>query len=453
MSEDVIAVRWQSVGDAQVLGAFDKVTAASMKADASVKQMDTGFSNLNVGASKAARAIGVFSMAAGSAAPELTKLGSAAMRTAETVTSFGTYLGGPWGIAVGVAVAGVSLFSQALASNKKAAEEAATAQMKFAQAAVEAEAERAKRQASDPYLKALADRAAAESDTSQQEAYEKANEANIFDRIGANGKGKPRADSEFAAMQRRDAMRSQLRGLSDLEGEPSRADALQAQLDAPERAAEATRKKLDAQFEVERTHQQRLVELRTDTDAQFQKIDEAAAQRAETNRHLASTAFTSVATVGVGALQKLAKGQKTSMKEFIGGIGDLLVAQGTADLARAGAMLFIPGLQGNAGGLASAAAIEISTGIGMGAVGASGGGGGGRSRAPHAARGQSGEDYMDSTRARASSPGTAYRGYGGSYGSGQTNVTNIYTPAIIAPTADHGVLITQALREKDRAGL
>jgi hypothetical protein len=89
----------------------------------------------------------------------------------------------------------------------------------------------------------------------------------------------------------------------------------------------------------------------------------------------AKGAFDVVATSGANAFMELVKGNEISGAAIIEGIGDQLYSKGIAHVLEAAAMAWIPGLQGNAGGLAAAGAVEMVTGLAMGAAGAAAGGG------------------------------------------------------------------------------
>ncbi len=468
---DVIQVRFEAVNQAVAVRAFEQISASSAATekrmetfDRSVRKSDDTFKRLNDGTSKAAKAMGVFSMAMNGAGAEFGKFGSGALRVAETVMSFGTYLGGPWGIALGAAVGAVSLLSAAFGDATKKAETLDEAlaniggnktptQMARLVAAEGRNAEARRRALNDTgFFESVAGRSTHTGTTlADVEAQEKAAEARgqIFERTGG-GKGGKRSDFEFESAQRRAETEQRLRALSAQQNQPSRADALQAQIDAPEKKAAETAAKIDAQFAQQRLDRERdtadqLVEIERDRlDRMTAMQEQAAAQQ----REVAIGAVSAVASVSANALHEAIKGHKMSARAIASSIGDALWADGMANLLKAGAMAFIPGFQGNAGGLAAAASAEIAF---AGLLGAATRGGGGAShvRAPHAGRGESGGDFLDRTRAE--SPSASSRSSGGTTVI-QTN--NFVSPAVMSPpTAEHGVWIEHAKKEKERAGL
>ncbi len=457
---DVIEVRFKATADGAVVAAYDKIAAASTKTEATIKRFDAAndnaFKRLNDATSKGARAIGVFSMAASQAEPALGKLGSTAMRTAETVMSFGAYLGGPWGIAIGGAVAAVGLLTTYLGNQEEAANRAAEAMKRQAEEGAKIVAQRGAAQTA--YLQSVTSGAELRAGETDLEKIEReAAEAEKYGLIGSasSGRGKRGAGPEFEAMQRREENERRMRDLGRADAESrarvASADAMMAGrgFEDPSKAGDATAKKLDAEFDLQNEHHQRMRALNEDTHAEFEKLDQAAAQRAQQNRQVMSDAFQGVAAVGLGAFRKLAQGHKMSGKEAMAAIGDALAASGQAHMLQAGAYAFIPGMQANAGGLFAAGALEFAFGVGLGAMGArGGGGGGGGSRAPHARSGESGGDYLDRT--RAASPTTA-RGGSGSHGG--TTVINVSMPTVVSPSADDGARVKAALREADRAGV
>ncbi len=472
---DVIEVRFKATADGAVVAAYDKIAAASTKTEATIKKFDAAndnaFKRLNDGASKGVRALGSFANAASQAEPALGKFAATAAQAAGTITQFGMYMGtgGPWGVAMAAGVGALAILTAGLNENKISADEARKSNEAFAKAQMEQSARAAESRASnDPYLKALqqrrnaeppksADEALAESYRAETERAEAAANASgkVYDSVGDGGRGGKRADAEFQAAQRRSENERRMRALDAADAESrarvASADAMMAGrgFEDPSKAGDATRAKLDAEFDLQREHNERMKSTADEINEHYAKLDEQAAARAQLTRDTAGKAFGAVASSAASALNKMAAGQKASLKEFIGGIGQALVAQGTADLARAGAMLFIPGLQGNAGGLAAAAAVEIAVGMGMGAAGASGGGGGGGgARGPHANRGESGGEFLDRT--RAASPTTSRSSSGGS---GGTTVVNVHMPTVISPSVEDGIRIKHALREAQRAGV
>ncbi len=467
---DIIEVRFKATADGAVVQAYDRIAAATVKTETAVKRMDAAndnaFKRMNDGAGKGVRALGVFANAARDAEPALGKFAATAAQAAGTITQFGMYMGtgGPWGIALAAGIGALSLLTSGLNENKIAADEARKSNEAFAKAQAEqAQKEADNRAAKDPYLAALAANRNAPMSADEIQALKYQDDFNrqlaaaggdgaadkTF-RTGDLGEGGGRRaararfnTADIAAMQRGDANRARIAALN-----APAADPLAAQEAAGTRAADATRAKLSAEFDAQNEHHQRLRELAVDTNAEYERLDQEAMERAQLVRQTAANAFGAVASAGGNALNKLAAGQKTSVKEFVGSIGQALVAQGTADVARAGAMFFDPLRAGFAPGLLAAAGVEIAVGMGMGAAGASGGGGGGGARAPHARRGESGGEFLDRT--RAASPTTSRQGGGG----GATIINqNFNTPTVIAVTDEDAARMQRAAREGARHGV
>jgi len=134
------------------------------------------------------------------------------------------------------------------------------------------------------------------------------------------------------------------------------------------------------------------------------------------------------------------------MQSLVSAIGQALIAEGVKNLAMAAGFAFIPGMQGNAGGLAAVGALQVTAGMGLAAVGgrmnkgiessASAFGGGGQS---------SNADF--------GSPGGNRPGQGryGSGGGGDRTVT-IVVPNVLAPE-EAGYRLAESLRSAQRQGL
>jgi hypothetical protein len=463
---DVIEVRFKATADGAVVAAYDKIAAASTKTEATIKRFDAAndnaFRRMNEGVSKGARAIGAFSMAASQAEPALGKLGSTAMRTAETVMSFGTYLGGPWGIALGLAVGAVGLLTAEFASQEERVKKTREEYERYLKLYTEQEAKE----------KALRPGVVTDTTSSLVDLRSKAGKDALFEHYqsggsavkgnklvdpsaeGGSGKG-PGAGPEFEAMQRRSENEQRMRDLDRTDAESrarvASADAMMQGrgFEDPSKAGDATRAKLDREFDLQREHNERMKSEADEINEHYAKLDAEAAQRTQFGRQVASDAFKATASVGLDAFRKLAQGHKMSAKEALAAIGDTLAASGQGHMLQAGAYAFIPGMQGNAGGLFAAGALEFAFGVGLGAAASGGrGGGGGGSRAPHARSGESGGDYLDRT--RAASPTTSR---GGSVGGGGTTVVNVSMPTVVSPNADDGARVKAALREAERAGV
>ncbi len=162
-------------------------------------------------------------------------------------------------------------------------------------------------------------------------------------------------------------------------------------------------------------------------DAEKAQIDDAQKKRYDELRGAGVSTFSAVAAQGLEAFHKLAKGQKTSVREIISGIGDTIWAQGIGHLLLGTANAFIPGMQGTSAGLIGVGLAEMAVGLGMGAATRGSGAGGGRGRSE--------------------SPLVNSPQQGG--GGGNTYITNV-SALTMSPNADLGAEIEKHTNEKRR---
>lgn len=126
---------------------------------------------------------------------------------------------------------------------------------------------------------------------------------------------------------------------------------------------------------------------------------------------------------------------------MIGSIGQQLFAQGVAHMAQAAAIAWVPGLQGNAAGLAAAAAVEMATGAALQA--------GSIAMAPSSSSGGGGSGGEDSGSSGFGGGAAASSGGSGD-GGGKTVIINV-SGAVTA--AEAGVQIKRSLDEANKQGL
>jgi len=175
-------------------------------------------------------------------------------------------------------------------------------------------------------------------------------------------------------------------------------------------------------------------EGRDEEQAGFEKqMADMAAKRQQTNAAMLQGASI-FAKSTVSVLQSAIKGHKMNAAAMVESIGDQLAASGTAHLLQAAAMAFIPGLQGNAGGLAAVGAIELAVGLGMGGVGAAAGGGG--SGAGAGGGGSSGS--------------TPVRSGGSEQAEATPTVVYVNFTSLTGPTPEQGRQVAQALEASYR---
>jgi len=175
-------------------------------------------------------------------------------------------------------------------------------------------------------------------------------------------------------------------------------------------------------------------EGRDEEQAGFEKqMADMAAKRQQTNAAMLQGASI-FAKSTVSVLQAAIKGHKMNAAAMVESIGDQLAASGTAHLLQAAAMAFIPGLQGNAGGLAAVGAIELAVGLGMGAAGA------------HSAGGSSGGGGGSS----GSSGSTPVRSGGSEQAEATPTVVYVNFTSLTGPTPEQGRQVAQALEASYR---
>ena len=126
MAEEAIKYTITATGAEQTAKAFERV-AGSQKA------ANDQFKTLSVNASKSAVTFAALGGSLGRIAPEFGALGTAVGRASGAIQAMTSVLGGPWGVAIGAAVAGLGLFSEWLRSTREEAEKTNTSVSELAE--------------------------------------------------------------------------------------------------------------------------------------------------------------------------------------------------------------------------------------------------------------------------------------------------------------------------------
>lgn len=209
----------------------------------------------------------------------------------------------------------------------------------------------------------------------------------------------------------------------------------QAQLDAKKKANEEFLKENQRAFDAD-------VYAYKQRDKEFEKIDKKTEQRWQTVRQVGAQAFAGVGTVGIQALNELAKGHKITTKQIVSGIGDQMVADGTHFLFSGAASA----LMGNPGGalVAEIGAAEILFGLALGAATRGSSPSGGKQSGP----GFYGGRWSDTGPRSAIEPSARLSDDAGAGGN-----TYIVQQQSLIPDAQAGVKAHRAMREASRQGL
>ena len=381
---------------------------------------------LSVMAQRASIGIGGLATAAQGLSPALTGVGAAVSRASGSIGAFTQLFGGaaagagggPWGIALGVAVTGLGLLSASFKTAAEEAEDAAkemagfVAEMKaMGDAALEAEnksprgiarrleADRKREEARRAGLGGAGFFSGANAAspvgygtgvdygtddqgnrfTSQQEAGEyidrKAREA-------GNGAGKKtgggrRGDPLFESAQREAENRRRIQALYKLEDKEFGSD-----FSFDEKSISAAGKTASDAAQADFDAKKNLREMeKYATIKQYEEQEKAAQQYHDTLRSGAQDSWGMVGSAAGQAFAAIARGEKVSLKAILQSIGSNAIAAGTMKLFEAAGWAFIPGGQATATGLAAVGGAQIAfgaalSGAGAAAGGSKGGGGG-----------------------------------------------------------------------------
>lgn len=236
------------------------------------------------------------------------------------------------------------------------------------------------------------------------------------------------------------------------------------ELDARRQALQAHQKWVhDFTIDIEKKTSERILDINLE---EYRMLDAARKRDVELSKKASASkiSFEKEAGAVMASVTNIAGGAFTSFLDdvingsddagtafavaMLKGVGQMMIGKGTAHIAEAAAIAFIPGLQGNAGGLAAAGAAEVALGTSLyagGAVAASAtgvGGGGGAGSGP-----RGGADF---------GPGTVngHRFGTSAYAtpSGPQPVTIVIQGSIYDGAAA-GVAINKALGEARRQGV
>lgn len=409
--------------------------------------------NMDRLAASAQRVMPVFSALGGTIgrlSPELGGFASALTRAGGAIGGMTSLIGGVGGLAAGTLIWGLGLLVESL-RNTKTAEEELAASVERTNAAFEAQynsaAKITERLREADERRRLGDRRRQlmwpgfASSVTQVDPYAAAEAQKRLDRqrfdevlgqygegaIVEGGEGGARPNTEFETMQRRIALEEQRRRLGAM-----------SQDYADREAARNTRpgqsfSEAHQQFGEENANRfQATLDAAREADKELAKIDEAQQARYEKLRETGMDAFRSIGTVGVSALQSIAKGQKVTMKQVIGSIGDELVAKGVVwGFEGAAKLASSYGTDPAGWELVGLGAAATAAGIAMGAVGASGSNSSGSG-----ARERPAEPTMSDRRVA---------------GAGHTTI-NVNQQNLVGD-ARSGVEAVRAIREAERQGL
>lgn len=436
--EDTIAIHFKADGVADVTGAFDRVSTAATKTGATVADFGAKLTG------KGAQAVGAFGAALSTAIPEIGGFTSAIGRASGVIGSMTALLGGPWGLAIGAAVTAVGLLSAAFAKARDDAEELNKALAQTTggpSGSARADNAHAAALGRAGFFDSVTRSAHSRETIEDVNAAEARQSSMIFDRVGsdAKGAGAKRADP-FADVQRRAAVEKQL---ADLRSQETQAEMARARSESDVRI-EQTKRRIDLEIQMERDHHAEIISAAKSRDAELAQIDAETEKREQQKRTVAVGAFGAVATSGISALQKLAKGQKTSAKEFIASVGDQIVAKGTGHILEGVALAVTPGLWASGPPLIAAGAAEVAFGIGLGAASR----GGGSSSSP----GSRSTPYGYASDRAGGGPASPTVRPGQSVGNERVRVVNVNMPTVVSPTADDGRRVGRAIQELERSG-
>lgn len=446
MAEEAIRYRISADGAETTARAFDKV-AGSQKA------ANDQFKTLSINAARSAQTMSALGATLTRISPELGGFGTAVGRASSAIMGMTTVIGGPAGLIAGGLVAGLGLLVESLRNTKTAEEELAestartTALLDKQRAAAELTAAaiagriEGNRRMTDARLRGLRESGFFDSVTSPsgafgEEEYKKRNAAElsrINELENASGfedaKAKKTGDPLFEAMQRRDATNRQLAALNKMDTGRSAFGG-----DGGRSALEAKEAENVAFLDRHRQFREDLLEEDRRYHESNAALEAEAHKRREQYQAVAIDAAQSFERVSISGMQKIAKGQKFTVKELLSGIGDEMVAGGTKWIMEGtGRLIASYGTDPSGWGLIGLGGAEVAFGLGLGAMTRAGGGGGaagGRQQRPMSPIGSGG---------------------GGGLSEPQTIIINM--PTVVSPGPQDGVRVQQALDEARRAGL
>lgn len=429
MGDEAIRYTITATGADATAKAFERVAGSQKVANDQFKQ-------LSQHASKTAVTFAALGGSLGRVTPEFGALGSAVGRASGAIQAMTGVLGGPWGIAVGAAIAALGLLSESMRKSREETEAAtkaigdnAEAERERIRSRFEMQAKyRASQQEATDLLTAasgLDDQANLEAVNKLAERYEK--QGMIDDNIPDKERTR-QPDPLFAAMQRRDATNHQLAALNKMDTGRSAFGG-----DGGRAALEAKEADNVAFLDAHRSFREDLLEEDRRYHEANAALEAEAAKRRERYQGVAIDAAQSLERVSISGMQKIAKGQKFTVRELLSGIGDEMVAGGTKWIMEGtGRLIASYGTDPSGWGLIGLGSAEVGFGLGLGAAtraGSPGGSAGGRQR-----------------------PMSPMGGGGGGGPSEPQHIT-INMPTVVSPGPQDGVRVQQALDEARRSGL
>lgn len=444
---DDITVRFQAVGGAALAAEFEKVSAASVKTEKAVSGVDaatqkTGETFART-APNAAKFYGDMSKALAIAGRFAVALNGIDGLLGQTGNSFIAAAGsiGAWGAAFGPAGAAAGGLIEAIKLLKSNLEN------------VTAEFEK---QTDDAVSRAIARanqrKLAAGIVTEEKGTISYAGSSGFNQKLEASGFGKyatkdtrpagratpqPNDDTAFETQQRSDAVTAQLEHLDKMDAQfaASREEREHAAWEARE---ELRQRELDEKFNSYNEDLEAWREAEEERNALAEAFAQQHAEREKLKKMVAIDALQSMASVGISALQKLAKGEKVSTKEILAALGDQLVARGTGHVLE-GIAMSVMGLPSGPP-LIAAGSAEVAFGIGLGAAGSGGAKSGGAAAGYQGSGGRGPASPNVSTRDR-------------SYGDTRPIVVNYNMPTVTSPTEDDARRLQRVQDEGRRFGV
>lgn len=437
-----------ATGARQAATEFDQLGKSMTQRAGEWEGMSKNSSRLTAG-------LGAMSTALGPLGDGFGALGQNVSRATGIITNMTALLGGPWGIALGVATATVGFLSQSYA---KAADEAdALTEAAERQASVFQEMASSGTAARLRERRAVTDQQAIDDATASlfkdadarklaemeafQEAYE-AEHGTLRDRNQrGGGSGGGGAGRDPALEQQR---RTQLELVdAEMQASKDRERMLTDELKIAEaERTEVIRIETEQRNEIDRMARE---EKALALQQEFALEQAAFAQRRAMHMELAQiqqAAARDTLNLGMRSLNEWVKGNKVTAKQVVQSIGDTLVAHGTNAIWQGMIWNATPYQWGIGTPLIVAGSAAVGVGLSLGAAsrGMSGGGGGGGG----------GGGINPTTQQLA--PATPVSATNSTGGGNQQTVINVTMPTVISPSAEDGERINLAIEEAKRQG-
>lgn len=341
----------------------------------SMAKTGQNWDTVSKGSSKAAAGLGAMSTALGPLGDEFGALGQSVSRASGIIGNMTALLGGPWGIAIGLAAAAAGFMADQFADAKKESEELSASLREQADNALLLS------EVQNKYLTTLTE-LGEEEETLREQRAAAANQATLdainkqedltfgpdTGRRGGGGRGFYKG-TEFVSPE--DAAKEF--AVPDPFADPTQTDQNQELADAvladqEKRNANELRAEAEHKAAMDAIDQQY-------HEAELARIAER--QAAEERMHgfiqgMAEDEF----KLGIRAANEAAKGHAMGKKAAVAATGDMLVAAGTRALLEGGIFSATPFMWGSGAGMIAAGTVAIGTGLAMGAASRHMGGGG-----------------------------------------------------------------------------